>query len=765
LEATLQSATLAPARIATPALALPAFATTLFLSAGLMFMVEPMIAKMVLPRLGGSPAVWSTCMVFFQAVLLLGYAYAHALTRLLPRPAQIGVHIAVLLPLAALALPLDLGAGAPSPGASPALWLLVRLALVVGLPMFAISATAPLLQRWFADLDHEASGDPYFLYAASNAGSLLALLAYPLLIEPMLPLDLQATLWSGGFGIMALGLILCATATVFSARHAIRAEPQHAIDLLPPLRSNAVSAQATGAASLRERLTWTVLAFVPSSLLLGVTTYITADVAAAPLLWVVPLILYLLSFILVFARRPPLPHAAMLRLMPLLLIPLVITAAPGQPFAIPLPFVLALHLGCFFIISMVCHGELARRRPPVARLTEFYLFLSIGGVLGGIFNALLAPLIFPGPWEYPLALVAACLLKPAMHDETRRNLKWDLGLPAALLGLELAMRFMPKSVTLGAGAPILLLLILFGYGVPAIALLSFSARRLRFALGIAVCLLVPVLMGQASTITTQRSFFGIYRVLTIDDGHARLLMDGTTLHGAESLVPGEENQPLTYYSHAGPFGRFFASLDPAATHHVAVVGLGAGSLACYAQPGQDWTFYEIDPLVERLARDPRYFHYMSNCGNDPQVVLGDARLTLAAAPDGAYDLLVLDAFSSDTVPMHLLTREAMALYLRKLAPGGKLLFHISSRTLDLGPVLSALAADAGIQARMLLDHPPPGTVFWRREPALVVALAGRGGVLDRLDPTDGWTDLPPAGAHALWTDQRSDILRAIRFGL
>ena len=265
--------------------------------------------------------------------------------------------------------------------------------------------------------------------------------------------------------------------------------------------------------------------------------------------------------------------------------------------------------------------------------------------------------------------------------------------------------------------------------------------------------------------TTQRSFFGIYRVLTIDDGHARLLMDGTTLHGAESLVPGEENQPLTYYSHAGPFGRFFASLDPAATHHVAVVGLGAGSLACYAQPGQDWTFYEIDPLVERLARDPRYFHYMSNCGNDPQVVLGDARLTLAAAPDGAYDVLVLDAFSSDTVPMHLLTREAMALYLRKLAPGGKLLFHISSRTLDLGPVLSALAADAGIQARMLLDHPPPGTVFWRREPALVVALAGRGGVLDRLDPTDGWTDLPPAGAHALWTDQRSDILRAIRFGL
>jgi SAM-dependent methyltransferase len=733
---------------------LPAFATTLFLSAGLMFLVEPMIAKMVLPRLGGSPAVWSTCLVFFQAVLLLGYAYAHALTRLVSRRAQIGVHIAVLLPLAALALPLDLGAGAPLPGASPALWLLLRLTCVAGLPVFAISATAPLLQRWFADLDHEAAADPYFLYAASNAGSLLALLAYPLLVEPMLPLDRQAALWSGGFGVMALGLVLCAAATVCRGRRGI--------ELAPPARGIDVTLPAAHAPTiLRERLTWTALAFVPSSLLLGVTTYITADVAAAPLLWVVPLILYLLSFILVFARRPPLPHATMIRVLPLLLIPLVITAAPGVSFAIALPLVLGLHLGCFFVVSMVCHGELARRRPPVARLTEFYLFLSIGGVLGGAFNALLAPLIFPGPWEYPLALVAACLMKPTTEDTTLRSRRWDVVLPLALLSLLLLTRGVLPTVV-GDGAAAKLLLIVFTYVVPALALLSFSPRRWRFALGISVCLLVPMIAGSSATIASTRSFFGIYRVMALDDG--RLLMDGTTLHGAESFLPGEENLPLTYYSHAGPFGRFFASFAPGSIRHVAVVGLGAGSLACYAQPGQDWTFYEIDPLVVRLARDPRYFHFLANCGNRPQVVLGDARMTLADAPDGSYDVLVLDAFSSDSIPMHLLTREALALYLRKLAPGGTLLFHISSRTLDLRPVLSALAADAGAPGRMMLDHPPPDTVFWRREAALVVAVAGRDGSLDRLDPADGWTDLPPAGTRSLWTDQRSDILRAIRFG-
>jgi hypothetical protein len=677
-------------------------------------------------------------LVFFQATLLLGYGYAHALTRLLPRSAQILVHAAVLL-LAALALPLDLGAGAPLPGDSPTLWLLIRLVLVAGPPMFAISATAPLLQSWFAGLDHEAAGDPYFLYAGSNVGSLLALLAYPLLVEPALPLDRQAWLWSCGFGALALGIALCAGATVCAGRRGIEALPR---DALAPGR-------------LRERLSWTALAFVPSSLLLGVTTHITMDIAAVPLLWVVPLMLYLLTFILTFAVRPPLRHATMARVMPLTLIPLALLWTPGGGLVLPVWLLLALNLGCLFAVGMVCHGELARQRPPTARLTEFYCFLSVGGVLGGVFNALVAPLIFPGLWEFPLVLVAACLMKPATPEDARRGLTWDILLPLALLGL----------VLLAESSHIPVLIATFGLLVPAIALLNFSQRRWRFALGVAACLLATVATGQGHTIATARSFFGIYRVSIEGDSHAPFLqlVNGTTLHGVRSLVPGEERLPMAYYSHEGPFGRFFAALAPESVRHVAVVGLGTGELACYARPSQDWTFYEIDPLVERIARDPRYFQFLANCGNQPRVVLGDARLTIADALDGDYDVLILDAFSSDSIPMHLLTREALALYLQKLAPGGHLLFHISSRTLDLRPVVGALAADAGVPARMLLDRPPPGTPIWRHSPALVVALAGRDGDLSGLDPADGWTELPPAGARALWTDQRSDLLGAIRF--
>ncbi len=731
-------------RLLSSRIVVPAFAATLFISAGLMFLVEPMVAKMVLPRLGGSPAVWSTCLVFFQATLLLGYGYAHALTRLLPRSAQILVHAAVLL-LAALALPLDLGAGAPPPGDSPTPWLLIRLVLVAGPPMFAISATAPLLQSWLAGLDHEAAGDPYFLYAGSNVGSLLALLAYPLLVEPALPLDRQAWLWSCGFGALALGIALCAGATVCGGRRGIEALPR---DGLAPGR-------------LRERLTWSALAFVPSSLLLGITTHIIMDIAAVPLLWVVPLMLYLLTFILTFALRPPLRHATMARVMPLTLIPLALLWTPGGTLVPPVWLLLALNLGCLFAVGMVCHGELARQRPSTARLTEFYFFLSVGGVLGGVFNALVAPLIFPGLWEYPLVLVAACLMKPATPEDARRGLTWDILLPLALLGLVLQAR----SVLAAGSGHIPVLIGIFGLLVPAIALLNFSPRRWRFALGVAACLLATAATGQGRTIATARSFFGIYRVSIEGDSHAPFLnlRNGTTLHGVRSLLPGEERLPMAYYSHEGPFGRFFAALAPESVRHVAVVGLGTGELACYARPSQDWTFYEIDPLVERIARDPRYFQFLANCGNQPLIVLGDARLTIAAAPDGTYDVLILDAFSSDSIPLHLLTREALALYLQKLAPGGHLLFHISSRTLDLRPVVGALAADAGVPARMLLDLPPPGTPTWRRSAALVVALAGRDGDLSSLDPADGWTELPPAGARSPWTDQRSDLLGSIRF--
>jgi spermidine synthase len=727
-----------------PRAVLPLFAATLYISAGLMFLVEPMVAKMVLPLLGGSPAVWSTCLVFFQATLLLGYAYAHALTRVAPRRAQILIHVAVLF-LAALSLPLNIGANLPSQGAWPALSLLVHLTLVAGPVVFAISATAPLLQSWFSDLDHETAGDPYFLYASSNAGSLLALLSYPFLVEPALPLHQQAVLWSWGFGILAAGIALSGGVTVFSTPPAMVIAPP---DAAAPLQ-------------WRERLGWTVLTFVPSSLLLGVTSYITTDVVSAPLLWVVPLAIYLLTFILVFARRPPLPQAVIVRLMPFVLIPLVLTMASGLQ--VSLPVRLILHLGCLFIVAMVCHGELARRRPSSERLTDFYFCLSIGGVLGGMFNALLAPVIFPDVWEYPIALVAACLIRPATPEDSGRSLAWDIVLPLGLLAIVfLARRLLPGT---SDGGHLSVLMALFGMVVPGIALLNFWPRRVRFAAGVAACLVASAAAGSGDTITTDRSFFGVSRVKIKNDHDGRyiVMVNGTTVHGVKSLAPGEETLPMGYYSHEGPFGRFFAALPAGHVHHVGVIGLGTGGLACYAAPGQDWTFYEIDPLAERIADDPRYFQFLENCGNHPHVVMGDARLTIANAPDAFYDVLVLDAFSSDSIPMHLITREAMALYLRKLAPDGRLLFHISSRNLDLREVVGTLAADAGLVARLGFDNARPRSI-WRHSPAVVVAMARGSEQLVGVDQAHGWQTLPSGAQRFLWTDQRSDLLRVIRFG-
>ena len=372
--------------------------------------------------------------------------------------------------------------------------------------------------------------------------------------------------------------------------------------------------------------------------------------------------------------------------------------------------VLILHLGCLFIVAMVCHGELARRRPSSERLTDFYFCLSIGGVLGGMFNALLAPVIFQDVWEYPIALVAACLIRPATPEDSRRSLAWDITLPLGLLAIVFLARRLLFPVS--EGGHLSVMTALFGIVVPGIALLNFWPRRVRFAAGVAAYLVASAAAdsGETITITTDRSFFGVSRVKIMNDRDGRyiVLTRGTTMHGVKSLAPGEETLPLAYYSHEGLFGRFFAALPAAQLHHVGVIGLGTGELACYAAPGQDWTFYEIDPLAKRIAEDPRYFQFLENCGNHPHVVMGDARLTLAGAPDAFYDVLVLDAFSSDSIPMHLITREAVALYLRKLAPDGRLLFHISSRNLDLRQVVGTLAADAGLVADSALMPRGPG---------------------------------------------------------
>jgi hypothetical protein len=708
---------------------LPIFAATLFLSAALLFAVQPMLTKMVLPQLGGTPSVWNTCLCFFQATLLLGYLYAHLSAKCLEARTQLGLHVLVLS-FAVMFLPVDASAGAPPPTGAPVLWLILRLSTTIGIPFFAITATAPLLQRWFSRTDHETAADPYFLYAASNAGSLLALVCYPLLIEPYLPLSEQSRLWSAGLGVLVAAIAFCWLA--YRSRENPAGQPVSASD----------------DAGTANRLRWIAYSFVPSSLLLGVTTHITTDLASAPLFWVVPLALYLLTFTLAFARRQPLPHPSMVRLQPLVVIPMIVLSL-----APPNIWLLFLQLAGFFVIAMVCHGELAARRPAVQDLTEFYLCISLGGVLGGLFNAVIAPAIFPDVWEYPLMIVASCLIRPVGGAGGPNVARHYFLLPAVIFLVLLSLLYaknVPAIVAVGA-------LVL-----TALVLLYLSERRWPFALGIAACLFVAQLANLSGTLETTRSFFGVYRVRLVEEGALRVLQHGTTIHGVESTRPGDEGVPLGYYIQDGAFGRFFKAMAARELNRVGVIGLGTGGLGCYAQPGQVWVFHEIDPAVERLARDERYFHFLTRCGGKPRLVFGDARLTLQDVPDQFYDAIVIDAFSSDSIPVHLLTREALALYHRKLAAHGVILFHVSNRYLDLVPVISALAADAGASARHLHYRPAEPNKVEDAETE-VIAVSQPGGDLEFLEANLGWEPPAPAPSSAMWTDERSDIVSRIKW--
>jgi hypothetical protein len=708
---------------------LPLFAATLFLSAALLFAVQPMLTKMVLPQLGGTPSVWNTCLCFFQATLLLGYLYAHLSAKCLEARTQLGVHVLVLA-FAVMFLPLNPSAGVPPSKGAPVLWLILRLATTVGIPFFALTATAPLLQCWFSRTDHETAADPYFLYSASNAGSLLALVCYPLFIERGLPLSEQSRLWSAGLGILIAAIAFCWLA--YRSRE-IPARPQ---------------TSAGDGARNADRLCWIADSFVPSSLLLGITTHITTDLGSAPLFWVVPLALYLLTFTFVFARRPPLPHPWMVRLQPLVVIPMVVLSL-----APPNIWLLVLQLAGFFVIAMVCHGELAARRPALQGLTEFYLCISLGGVLGGLFNAVIAPAIFPDVWEYPLMIVASCLIRPVGGAGAPSVARHYFLLPPLVFLVLLSLLYAKNVPALVAVAALVL---------TALVLLYLSQRRWPFALGIAACLFVAQLANLSGTLETTRSFFGVYRVRLVEDGALKVLQHGTTIHGVASTRPGDEGLPLGYYSQGGPFGRFFGATASRPLKRVGVIGLGAGELGCYARPGQVWVFHEIDPAVEQLARDQRFFHFLTRCGETPRLVFGDARLTLQDVPDQFYDAIVIDAFSSDSIPVHLLTREALALYQRKLAADGVILFHVSNRYLDLVPVIAALAADAGASARQLHYRPAEPNKVEDAETE-VIAVSQPRDDLGFLDANLGWEPPAPTPSSALWTDERSDIVSRIKW--
>ncbi len=690
--------------------------------------------------------------MFYQATLLAGYLYAHlSLTWLGPRR-QAVLHL-VLLGLPWLVLPIGVAEGwLPPADAFPVPWLWMLLSVSVGLPFLVVSATAPILQAWFSRTGSQSSGDPYFLYAASNLGSLLALLSYPLVIESHWTLGEQTWGWTAGYGLLMLPIAGCA---VLLWRSSPEAQSPSAVVPKPV---------DTARPTLRRRLYWLVLSMVPSSLLLGVTTYISTDIAAIPLLWVLPLALYLLSFVFVFARRSILPLRWMLRAQPYLIVAAAAALAWHPDLPMQLLLIGSLQLLAFFVTAMVCHGQLAGGRPSESRLTEFYLWMSLGGVLGGLFNALVAPLVFSGAVEYPLMLAVACLLRPSTMGSPRRAGAWmgQLVLPAAVLlvcgGLTWFLRWQFRPMNWGYADLPATKLALLGSAAAA----TFCLRRRPFALpgngrfaGRELC--YPG--GRGLLLHAERSFFGVLQVMDVPLWNAHELLHGSTCHGSQSLDAHERHNPWAYYNREGPLGRIFQALQPRRPlADIGVLGLGAGAIAAYGQPGERITFYEIDPAVERIARNPQYFTYLADSPAKVNVVLGDARLSLVQGPPRKFDLLVVDVFSSDSVPLHLITRQAMKIYVDRLADHGLLAIHTSSRYLNLRPILGRLAKDAHLVARTGSDLFARGGV--RRYPSAWVVMARRVEDLVWFAADSVWEPLPSDGGR-VWTDDFSNVVATL----
>lgn len=758
------------------------FGVTMFVSATLLFLVQPMVGKMILPMVGGTPAVWNTCMVFFQALLLAGYYYAHKNTSSLPFSRQSSLHMVVLiLAIAAMAVGAALSAKhspipvieslAPQGSEMPFFGVLVLLTFAIGVPFFVVSTTAPLLQKWFSETGHPAARDPYFLYAASNFGSLLALVAYPFVIEPNLRLVHQAWMWAIGFAVLAGLIWRCAQATKVATAGTVR-KSSYVDDNSPP-------------PSWATWLRWLVLAAVPSSLMLGVTTTITTDTVSMPLLWIVPLALYLITFIIVFAKTTPkFVHTFATLFTPVLLLLVVFMRVPNNVMsasqvALGLNGQLGLLFGTFFLVTLTCHGELARTRPSPKYLTGFYLTMSLGGMLGGTVNALVAPVVFTYITEYPLALIAACMVLPRIseiatgavgaEDEKKGysllqtaiyclvffgvskslsgNYEWILGKIQGIGGVEAANEAVIAFGAFRFSAGVTTTILVFG--VPCLIAYLMVDRPVRFGLCVAAIWLGTYVTHLKEQRTEKdddrpyatRSFFGTMRVDS--SGRYRYLLHGTTIHGKQFRNPGTitppqrlwlysmgfeylanmdlpspDREPLSYYHRTGPVGAMFRWFEerPRANTSVACIGLGTGSLSSYGKRGQKMTFFEIDWEVRRLVEEPKYFTYLSSAkrdGVDIEFLMGDARLTLEQNSDRKWGMMIVDAFSSDAIPTHLLTYQSVKLYLDRIDEDGLVALHISNRYLDLEPVVETICRELqkevpGITVRVMSDGVGPG---------------------------------------------------------
>jgi SAM-dependent methyltransferase len=726
----------------------PLFILTIVTGSFLLFLTQPMIARMALPRVGGSPSIWNSAMLVYQLLLLGGYAYAHWLGRLRPR-VQVGIHI-VLLGLAAFWLPIGLAAMSPSPDSEPALWVPVFLIASIGPLFFIVSSQAPLMQRWYAL--ETTRGEPYTLYAASNLGSFAGLLSYPLIVEPTMGLAQQSWLWTFLYAFLVLLVAACALTV-----------PGKAVESLPE--------EAGPAPTMRQMLYWVILSAVPSGLMLSTTTHLTTDIVAIPLLWVLPLGLYLLSFVIAFAaRRSPATFITIVA-------PLMILIAGGLAFSNgmnnPL-FSATLGLLLLFVIAVALHSELFRLRPAVSHLTRFYLAMSVGGVIGGFFCAIMAPLLFDWAYEHPILILAAALLVPQYElvpwsAALRRTLSWTIPVFAFILSFStsagmLARLFGDHNIAMIAGSILVSLLALACLG-----------RRWPFAASLAALMLIYDGWGtlyHSYEGTRTRSYFGIYEVSDQMDEHGQAIMrsltHGTTLHGRQNLLPGLETMPTTYYARRSGVGLTMTNADALFGVHprIGVVGLGSGTLSCYARPNQAWTFFEIDPAMVQVARTR--FSFLSRCAPQVQIVLGDARLSLIRQPANSIDILAVDAFSSDSVPMHLLTREALRVYGRAVQRNGIVLFHISNRYLDLQPVIADLAAHEGWNAEILQYVPDEHEEVLNATISVWIALSRNPATIERLKALSGddsvnWEPIAPRPGFAGWSDDHASILPIINF--
>lgn len=705
----------------------PTYAFTLGLSAALLFLVQPLWTRFCLPQLGGAPAVWNTAMVFFQAVLLLAYGYAHLISTRASQSSIRRIHAVVVL-LALISL-IGLGQAPDLSGyASPTLALVISAALGIGPGFFALSTTSPLLQRWYSRARPQAN--PYALYAASNLGSFAGLFAYPLL-EPWVGVADLAHLWQAGALLWALLLLRCL---------AWPWAPQSSADLQP----------AIAAPAWRDMpwLQWLLLAAVPAAASVAVTSWLSAAVASVPLLWAVPLGLYLLSFVVVFAVRRP-PQAWLARGLPLTLTPVALLLAlqANHPPALVVP----LHLAAFFALCLAAHGKLAELRPQTSGLTAFYLVQSSGGVIGSALAALAAPVLLSGLGEYPLALALGAAV--AMNSPvSARSWRWIAALlPAALAVLAATQGPLARTAA-------------FALAAVAVHALSGHGRQYAlawFAVVFAAGFQPPPSAGE--TRSASRSFFGVHRVADDESSGFRQLFHGITAHGRQELAERDQCRPTLYYHPDGPAGQLLGQRPLPAGASVGAVGQGTGALSCYAQPQHGrWVFYEIDREVDRIARDPQWFTYLKNARRPVETLIGDARVSLALPGQGPFDVLVLDAYSADSIPLHLLTREALGLYGSKLKPGGILLFHLSNRYFDLAPILSALAQDGGWHGRIRDDARLPESALRQgRTESRWAVLARHPSGFAVLHGDSRWQPLPPPGP--LWTDDRASAWHALRW--